>query len=219
MCAEYMMNVAAPELKGFGVFMDDLNDPRWSEHVRPHQYGAMIHEHDGETAVRLANFSLIPDWSDTKRPKFATHNARVESAHEKPTWKKPLATQRCAIPLTHFIEPIYKGDFAGHMVKFSDKNSEHIFVAGVFNKWNDIWSYAMLTEGPRPLVAETGHHRSPIFIKPESTKEWISGGQKPYDELRDFLTKNKAKLDLQVESERTMRPGWEKRAERKRAKR
>lgn len=54
-------------------------------------------------------YSLVPNWSKEAKVKFATHNARLESIDEKPTWKTVFSEQHCLVPLTDFIEPILPG--------------------------------------------------------------------------------------------------------------
>jgi putative SOS response-associated peptidase YedK len=38
----------------------------------------------------------------------------------------------------------------------------------------DLWSFAALTDEPRPEIAETGHQRCVIALQQPSLREWLS---------------------------------------------
>lgn len=67
------------------------------------------------------SFSLVPSWSKEPKVKFATHNARIETVIEKPTWKIPFQKNHCVIPMTGFFESAYEGPLAGHIIQFQSK--------------------------------------------------------------------------------------------------
>lgn len=70
--------------------------------------------------------------------------------------------------MTSFVELIYRGKYAGHMVKFI--LSECLFVPSLFDLWKDkstgevIVSFAIFTSDLPNYVAQAGHDRSPIFF-------------------------------------------------------
>ena len=49
-------------------------DGRW----KPQMLALVIVKSGNELMFKLMNFSLIPSWSRERRPKFATHNARLD---------------------------------------------------------------------------------------------------------------------------------------------
>lgn len=172
----------------------------------------------GEKEFRTMNFSLIPHWSKDRRPKFATHNARMETLTAKPTWKGPLQSHRCVVPMSGFIEPIYEGELAGNMVQFN--SSKPLIAAGIYDQWIDktsgevIDSFAVVTADPPPFVAEIGHDRCPVFLSEEAVDEWLNPRKIPADSAIEILQSNKIIPELKTKIDRPLKAGWEKRVSR-----
>lgn len=184
--------------------------------------------------LKSMHFSLLPRWSKTRRVRFATHNARLESASdspgnsaspssrwifEKPTWREPFRRRHCLVPITDFYEPIYSGSHAGHMVRFFPSEDEVLSAAGIWEEWigpdgEVIESFAILTDDPLPFVEQTGHDRCPVFLTNGALDPWLneySGPKVKPEEMVGFLRSNKAKPELHVENDRALKAGWEKR--------
>jgi len=185
--------------------------------IVPHRAAPVIRQ-DGARAVLLEmRFSLLPSWSKEPKVKFATHNARLETIDEKPTWKNVFINRHCVVPLTSFIEPIYEGDHAGHMVAFSRNDEQMLLAAGLWDEWVNkttgevIQSFAIITHEPPPFIAAVGHDRCPVFVGEAAAKQWLENeGSKP-QELKQYLLQSQEVLELKVHNHRPMRPGWEKR--------
>ncbi|MGZ3722480.1 MAG: SOS response-associated peptidase family protein, partial [Bdellovibrionales bacterium] len=118
---------------------------------------------------------------------------------------------------TDFIEPIYEGEFAGHMVAFSGKDGGMLYAAGVWDEWLNketgevIQSFAIITYEPPPFIAGIGHDRCPIFLNAEAGAEWLGNTDLNSRVLKEFLLEEKFVPELAVAKHRAMRPGWEKR--------
>lgn len=190
---------------------------KWKARILPHSPAPVILLDKGKYQIKMFNFALIPVWSKERRPKFSTHNVRLETVLEKPTWKRPFLKNHCLVPISTFIEPIYIGKFAGNMVKF--ELAECAFVPAVFDHWTDketdktINSFSILTSDPGKFVNKIGHERSPIFIK--QSKEifdfWFDVENHSGDEFIKLLSKqHEPKMKAIID--RPMKPGWEKRA-------
>lgn len=196
--------------------IDDLA-PYTDRLIVPHTPAPVLLEREGRITLEEMKFSLVPSWAKEPRVKFATHNARLESIDEKPTWKHVFVKKHCVVPLTDFIEPIYEGEHAGHMVAFHDREGELILAAGVWeervNKSTGevIHSFAIITHDPPPFVAGIGHDRCPVFLDEKAAREWLSNGGSAAHALKEFLVEKQIIPDFQVENHRAMKPGWEKR--------
>lgn len=203
--------------------------------VLPHQKTPVIVLHQDVLEVRHMQFSLIPSWSKERKPKFATHNARIESVLDKPTWRTAFQKRHCLVPMTHFIEPIYTGEYAGHMVRFysqHQRKTQVLLAAAIWEEWIDrdnkgsskshgtgevIESFSLLTSEPLKFVRETGHDRGLIFLPKSLEKKWLVTEPKNAHvptpkEWVDLLQESRIEPHLAVESDRPMRPGWQKRA-------
>ncbi len=198
------------------------------ETVLPYHQAPVVLNKKGKRLLSPMNFSLIPSWSKEPKARFATHNARIESfdtekkktvwIYEKPTWRTAFARRHCLIPMTAFIEPIYKGDLAGNMVAFKPEDAEILSAAGIWEQWVNqktgeiIESFSVITDDPIPFVKKIGHDRSPLFLKAGAFDEWLEESEKDPKDLVNFLRKNRADYEWEASKDRAMKPGWEKRA-------
>jgi putative SOS response-associated peptidase YedK len=163
-----------------------------------------------ELALRAMNFSLIPSWSKTRRPRFATHNARLETARSKPTWRASFQRSRCAIPMHQFIEPIHEGPWSPNWVGFSGKSPGLLWAAGLHAEWVDresgeiVESFAILTSEPHPFVREVGHDRQPVFLQTQAVSAWITS--RSPEPVEEWLTANGPDLEWRAEKVRPLSP-------------
>lgn len=206
--------------------------------VLPYQTAPVIAVNKNQNSILQLSpmsFSLVPSWSKDPKVKFATHNARIETVLEKPTWKDPFLTKHCIVPLTGFFESAYEGPEAGNIIKFrsatsqasqtsasSDGTTESddhlLFAAGIYDIWKDpsgdpskkIFSFSILTTEPTKYILEHGHDRSPLFLSFDDAKEWLHL-QSSSTGMIDFLLSKNQKPDLDVSIDRALKPGWEKR--------
>lgn len=213
MCATYLIKTNAKDLELlFNIKIDD-EDEKFDERIVPYTKGVVV-THKG---LRRMNFSLIPSWSKEPKAKFATFNARIETISEKPTWKKPLESKRCLVPMSVFIEPIYSNELAGNMVGFKRTDNKILVAAGIYDEWVNketgeiIESFAIITTDASDYVARVGHDRSPLFLGASGFSEWISATPKKVSDAIGYLKKNKIDPQLEDLIDRPLKPGWEKR--------
>jgi putative SOS response-associated peptidase YedK len=192
-------------IKDSGVLFD--------KKIMPYQTAYVIKAENEGLVSENMNFSLVPGWAKEPRVKFATHNARLETISEKPTFKGAFVKRHCVIPMNSFIEPIYLNEHAGNMVAFSSR--EIMYAAGIWEEWVDqkggevLSSFAIITSDPIPFVENVGHDRSPVFIPESLVETWLrSEGEKP-EQLTDFLERNKFHPSFFTEIDRPMAKGWD----------
>lgn len=215
MCAQFQVDKIKFQ-KALALFVLDLKSISWKSRILPYSEAPVLLFKEEKYLIDLFYFSLIPAWSKEKKPKFATHNTRIESVLEKPTWKRPFLKNHCLVPITTFIEPIYEGEFAGNMVKF--ELEECVFVPAIFDYWVDkktgevINSFSILTAEPGEFVKKIGHERSPIFIKQnlKTFENWFDLENNDGASFLEFLSKQyEPKMNALID--RPMKAGWEKR--------
>lgn len=235
MCAQFLIKSRVSELaKKFGIELPPDFDPDQrqaaakskaaasaddsiDQRVLPYRSAPVVVSDHGHRVLKNMSFSLVPSWSKEPKVKFATHNARLETVAEKPTWKKPFLEQRCLIPITHFIEPIYINKLAGNMVQFYSKSERVLAAAGIYDIWTNkqtgevLESFSILTDEPPKFVAGVGHDRCPVFLKESAFDAWLSEEKKDPKSLLALLNKNRDELDLDVKIDRPLAKGWEKR--------
>jgi len=181
--------------------------------VTPHRLAPVIVLRDHALTSIQMKFSLLPRWSKESKVKFATHNARLESIIEKPTWRDSFKKRHCVVPMTSFIEPIYEGSEAGHMVSFHKPDMNWLMAAGIWDEWTNkdtgevIESFSIITTTPLAFVESSGHDRSPLFLSAKSAEEWLKAASGDVD----WLSAQSEKPDIVLTRFRPMKPGWEKR--------
>lgn len=214
MCASFMIKQRAASAMRLPIESRIDIDEYYDQLIVPHRPAPVIVLDNGEIVIKAMNFSLIPSWSKEVKPKFATHNARLETAATKPAWREAFQKRHCLVPFTDFIEPIYEGEHAGFMVAFHRKEPGWLVAAGIWEEWTNretgevIESFAILTTDPPPFVASTGHDRCPVFLTPEAQKLWLRNSLQAEPTA---LIAAQDTLDLDVEHHRPMKAGWEKR--------
>ena len=213
MCAQFEIekSMLVEKLKKMQLGIENFN---FKLRILPYSQAPALIKKENKIILESMNFSLIPHWSMDKKPKFATHNARLETIKEKPTWKNIFGKKHCLVPMISFIEPIYEGEYAGNMLKFN--LNECIFVPALFDTWTNketgeiIDSFAILTSEPPPFVAQCGHDRSPLFVDQEEILQWIETTEKNYEFFYKILKQHKTPK-FSIEIDRNLKAGWEKR--------
>ncbi len=218
MCASYLIKKKARTRLGITaeIRSDDF-EQYFEQLIVPRAKAPVVLLDRKVVALTSMQFSLLPSWSKEPKVKFATHNARIESITEKPTWRDAFAKRHCLVPLTHFVEPIYDGEFAGHMVAFHERSDQWLMAAGIWESWVDrstgevTESFAIITTEPPEYIARMGHDRCPVFVATESQLQWLESAGKEPKEMVRFLLDSQDQVEFGAESFRPMRPGWEKR--------
>ena len=216
MCSSFNIKITRPILQK-ALSFDFPNFASFDAKVLPHKESIVITRGKNGFELRPMSFSLTPSWSKEPRVKFSTHNARIETLEEKPTWRGPLKTNRCLVPLTSFIEPIYTGSLAGNMVAFGQVQGDLLVAAGLWDLWTSQEtgeikeSFAIVTTAPPEFVLSVGHDRCPVFLQPEAFEGWLDVQKTPGGAAIDFLRHHQASLNLQTGIERPLAKGWEKR--------
>lgn len=206
MCANYTLKPNMKDLEVAGEHFRVPDSPWAADRVLPGRLAPVI----VESACKVMKFSLLPKWSKEPKVKFATHNARIESVLEKPTWRRPFEGNHCLVPMDAFIEPIYEGDLSGNMVKFQAPQT--IFAAGIFDEWVSpesgevIESFAILTKDPTPFVKQAGHDRQPIFLmNPSDQKDWIANKSRTPKDWQSYLATVPNQNEFTLEIDRKLK--------------
>lgn len=223
MCSQFENKASISQIVGAtkSTVDDQITDLEWEPHVYPHTKAPVVTRHEYYNSIRLMNYSLVPFWSKTNRPKFSTYNARLdrvvdgnrlERIYTTPTWKTPFSSQRCLVPLTGFYESCTTGTHAGHIVKFHSTKSDDLFLAaGVWDKWTDhqtgeiVFSFAIITDNPCDYIQEIGHDRQPVFLKPEDANLWLDSQLLKSEQAYTFLKSRQEPIKYAATSHKLLR--------------
>ena len=125
------------------------------------------------------HWGLIPSWA--KDPSIGNRmiNARAETAHEKPSFRKAWSERRCLLPARGFFE--WKRTEQGKQPCFIHRaDGDLLALAGLWETWTAVdgtprESTTILTTAPNGLMQGV-HDRMPVIIAPEDWPAWLDDG-------------------------------------------
>ena len=138
-----------------------------------------------ETEIQNMQWGLIPNWykgSNWMEIASKTANARIETAHEKVSFKLLISKQRCIIPSNGFFEWHHVGKLKRPY--FIYPTQESIFsMAGIYDEWTDLStgeikkSFSILTTEANALLAEIHNvkKRMPLMLNKQNEASWLNG--------------------------------------------
>jgi putative SOS response-associated peptidase YedK len=144
-----------------------------------------------ERELVLARWGLVPFFAKSlaEFKGFSTFNARAEGITTAPTWRAPLKSRRCIVPVDGFYEwkalddskKPKKQPFA-----ISLKSGEPMAFAGLWDAWKepkpakesvhtpDTWlqSFSIITTEANELMSSI-HTRMPVILRQRDWAEWL----------------------------------------------
>jgi putative SOS response-associated peptidase YedK len=130
--------------------------------------------------VSLMRWGLVPYWAKDPNSGYKTINARAEGIQDKPTFRKPIRSQRCLVPANGFYE-WQRVNESGKEVKVPHYihllDQETFAFAGLYDIWHDaedreMVTFAIVTTEPNELMA-TIHNRMPVILPRENEARWL----------------------------------------------
>lgn len=136
-------------------------------------------------------FGLTPFWS--KKPMYL-FNARSEGDHnaedsmhyrgamgifQKPSFRKPIRSQRCLIPADSFFEGPKEEKLSKPFLVYLRDQQRPFAFAGIWDEWADPTTgeihngFAIITTQANELMQRIGHPRSPVILHPEDESAWL----------------------------------------------
>lgn len=156
--------------------------------VRPTQMvPAILADHQ----LALMKWGLVPAWA--KDPSIGSRmiNARAEGIAEKPSFRRPLRTQRCLLPASAFFE--WKASGKGPKTKYriARRDGEMFAFAGLYDTWmspsgNQLTTCTIITCAPNAIVAPI-HNRQPVILLPHEEDAWLDPDLSEVEEITRFL--------------------------------
>ena len=146
--------------------------------------------------LRVLRWGLVPSWA--KDPGIGNRliNARMETAPDKPAFRKAFAQRRCLLPADGYFE--WYGE-KGHKQPFFIRPREGgvLPMAGLYELWRDrdkadddprrwLWTAVVLTtEAPDDLGRI--HDRMPLLVERDRWADWLDPAGRDADDLRALL--------------------------------
>ncbi|MFF9094253.1 SOS response-associated peptidase [Streptomyces sp. NPDC014802] len=154
--------------------------------------------------LRPLRWGLVPSWA--KDPKIGSRliNARVETVHEKPAYRRAFARRRCLLPADGFYEWTAIKDAATGKTRkqpyfIHPADGQVLALAGLYEYWrnpeikNDDDPAAWLVTCTIITTEATDaagrvHPRMPLALTPDHYSAWLDPHHDDTEELRALLT-------------------------------
>jgi len=173
MCGRYAVEHPEEFAARFGL--EDIPDeltPRYN--AAPGQELPVIVKEDFNR-LEMMTWGLVPFWAKDSKIGYKMINARAEGIENKPSYQKPIKSQRCLIPATGFYEWA-KIDGIKQPYFFHRKDGEPFAFTGLFDVWEGegkkLWSFTIITCDSNDLIKPI-HHRMPVVLNKEEEAEWL----------------------------------------------
>ncbi len=191
MCGRYIL-VQKKEIieKRFNITVDENAGYKASYNISPGQLAAVITDNNPRS-LQMMRFGLTPFWSK-KNMMFI--NARSEGDHNKendpnytgargiitkPSFRKPIRSQRCLVLADAFIEGTTKEKLSKPFLVYLRDNERPFAFAGIWDTWQNpesgdsISSFAIITTVANSLLQKIPHHRCPVILPRHYEKKWL----------------------------------------------
>ncbi len=174
MCGRYLVS-------GYQELSERFQLRQIPEHLFPRFNAApsqelpvVIEDEDGERAVRLMRWGLVPRWRKPGQSKgVAPINARAETLLEKPMFRPLIGKRRCLVPANGFYE--WRREGGKKLPYHIHRPDGELF--GFAGLWDESPegddSFAIITTAANGVVAPL-HDRMPAILRPEDEEEWLS---------------------------------------------
>jgi putative SOS response-associated peptidase YedK len=165
--------------------------------------------------LRALRWGLVPSWAKDLSGGARMINARVETVHQKPAFRKAFTSRRCLLPADGFYEwealPATKAAKARKQPYFiRPADGSGMAMAGLYEFWRDpavpeeqrVWvvSCTIITTEAADAAGRI-HPRMPLTVAPEHYDDWLDPGHQDPDDLRALLrTPAGGRLDVRAVS-------------------
>ena len=151
--------------------------------------------------LHTASWGLIAPWSKDREQAVKSQsqaiNARIETVHEKPTFRNAFRSKRCLIPATGYYEWATelgypnKQPFFIHSTKRFGERDKTLLFAGIYDRWVDsngeIFESAAIITRPAISFLEKIHNRMPTFLPEERYSDWLNPEINDVSEIRKLM--------------------------------
>lgn len=154
--------------------------------------------------LRTLQWGLVPSWAKDTKIGNKMINARAETVHEKPAFRKAFATRRAMVPTDGFYEwlPTDEIGRSGQPLKqpfyIHRKDDGLLAFAGLYEFWRDpdkakddehawLTTFTIITTTATDDVGRV-HDRMPMTVAEEDWEQWLDPRQSNVDAVRQWMT-------------------------------
>ncbi len=147
--------------------------------------------------INVASWGMIAPWSKSNSEALKSQskaiNARSETVHEKPTFKKAFRRSRCLVPATGYYEWATElGDYKPRQPLYISRDDGRILAfAGIHDRWispggESRDSVSIITRAAVGDLAKF-HSRMPMFLPRERWGKWLDPELEDVETIRNLF--------------------------------
>ncbi|MEV5987857.1 SOS response-associated peptidase [Streptomyces sp. NPDC052051] len=160
----------------------------------------------GRRELRPLRWGLVPSWAKDASTGARMINARVETLHEKPAFRRAFVARRCLLPADGFYE--WQRQDSDHGTGGARKQPYFIHpedgrvmaLAGLYEYWRDpavepdddpaawLMTCTIITTDATDAAGRV-HPRMPLALGPDHYDAWLDPAHRDLDGLRALLTR------------------------------
>ncbi|GEL78128.1 SOS response-associated peptidase [Tenuibacillus multivorans] len=146
--------------------------------------------HDGEqNRAGTMKWGLVPSWSKDPAIGSKMINARVETADQKPSFKRLMERRRCLIVADSFYE-WKKGKDGKQPMRISLEGRKLFAFAGLWDRWKqgdeERVTCTILTKEANEFMSSI-HNRMPVILPKDAEEAWLARDIKKASDMKDFI--------------------------------
>lgn len=229
MCSEYQTKTTPKDIiRALGVpVIDNAGNFEWGKPVKMFSEAPVIARNaTAQLEMSLSTFPASPlpnarlsalegqtDGPDDKD----LDTVQIKRIYETKRWKEGIESHPVVIPGSRFLEFAYWGPHFGDGMSFRIPDEPVMFIAGIrFNAFKPkVFGHALLTHTATEQMLEI-HHRLVVLLR---TKH-VLGYLEPMSakDRFDYVMEHRYTGDLDIQTERSMAKGWDKKVDLQEAK-
>jgi putative SOS response-associated peptidase YedK len=145
--------------------------------------------------LRSLRWGLVPPWAKDLSIGSKMINARVETVHEKPAFRRAFAKRRCLLPADGYFEWYKLEDAEGKPRKqpffIRPRDGKIMAMAGLYEFWRSpdgewMQTCTVITTEASDDLGRI-HDRMPMIVEPARWDAWLDPAHTEPDEVRKLL--------------------------------
>lgn len=147
--------------------------------------------------LRTVRWGLVPSWAKDISIGSRMINARFETVHEKPSYRRAFARRRCLLPADGYYEWYQREDKRKQPFFIRPADGDVMAMAGLYEFWRDrrrpdddpeAWlvTCTVITTKAEDELGHI-HDRMPMLVERDRWADWLDPGLTSTDDARALL--------------------------------